>query len=364
MYIPFSTVKYIHSDIQNEILDKFKEIYSKNWFIQGEECKKFEEEFASWSGSGYCVGVASGLDALTLALKALNIGIDDEVIVPSNTFIATVLAITSVGAKPVLADPNQVTYNIDASIEKYITKKTKAIIAVHLYGQSAQMDEIMDLSRKYDLKVIEDCAQAHGACFKGKKVGTFGDIGCFSFYPGKNLGALGDAGAIITDNIKLADEIRALGNYGSDRKYHHILKGMNSRLDEIQAGFLRVKLKYVDKYNEERNAIANRYLNEIKNKKINLPQIGNDRNHVWHIFPILTEKREELRHYLLENQIETAIHYPIAIHNQPCYLADNLRHCKMAEKIASQELSLPLYIGMNDNEIDYVVDVINSFSDF
>jgi len=362
MNIPFSTLKYLHKDLEDEMFQKFKEIYESGWFIQGNEVRSFEDNFAKYIGTKYCVGVGNGLDAIKIALLALNIGDGDEVIVPSNTFIATVLAISQVGATPILVDPDMDTYNISyKNIQKNISNKTKAVIAVHLYGQSADMDEIIKICKDNNLYLIEDCAQAHGAIYKGNKVGSFGDISCFSFYPGKNIGALGDGGAIVTNNNDYESKIRALGNYGSDFKYHHIYKGINSRLDEIQAGFLNVKLKHIDEMINERCKIANRYLSEIKNKKVVLPLVKEDRNHVWHIFAIRTEKRDEFQKYLKKYGIDSSIHYPISIARQDAYKDDGLNILENADKIAQQELSLPLYYGMSDNEIDYVIDVINKY---
>ena len=362
MDIPFATFDRMHRAIEKEMLEIFERIYQKGWFIQGQECELFEQEFAAWNNSLYCVGVATGLDALTLALRALGIGPGDEVILPSNTFIATVLAVTQVGAIPVLVDPDPQTYNLNGEgIQEAITSKTKVIIPVHLYGQAAQMDVIMSIADKFGLFVVEDCAQAHGATFKGQKVGTFGDVGCFSFYPGKNLGALGDGGAILTRHKCLAERVKALGNYGSDKKYHHIYQGVNSRLDELQAGFLRLKLRHLDEYNEERDCIAKRYLQNIKNEKIKLPQIGVDRNHIWHIFAILCDERERLKKYLEQNGIHTVCHYPIAICDQPCYKEFQFPRQPIALSIAKQELSLPMFVGMTDDECSYVIDTINHF---
>ena len=363
MEVPFATFNVMHAALEKEMFDEFAKVYRKGWFIQGEECANFEKEFAAYLGINYCIGVATGLDALILALKALEIGPGDEVIVPGNTFIATVLAISYVGATPILVEPDAVTFNLSGeNLEEAITNKTKVILPVHLYGQTAEMDGIMKIADKYGLYVVEDCAQAHGALYKGKPAGTFGVIGCYSFYPGKNLGALGDAGAVVTDNKELADKVRALGNYGSDAKYHHIYKGVNSRLDEIQAAFLRIKLRHLDEYNAERNVIAKKYLASIHNPLISLPKIGADRTHVWHIFPVMCEHRDKLHDYLAEKGIGTVSHYPIAICNQVCYREDNLCHGPLTEKIAAQELSIPMYIGMKDEEIAYVVDALNSFS--
>ena len=274
MNIPFVTFLPMEKELNNALRDAFNRVFTRSWYIGGEEDKTFEEEFASYCGAKFCVGVGNGLDALMLALKALNIGDGDEVIIPSNTYIATALAVTYVGATPVFVEPDIRTYNIDPEkIEAAITKKTKAIMPVHLYGQACDMDPIMEIAKRYKIKIVEDCAQAHGATYKGRKVGTFGDAAGFSFYPGKNLGALGDAGAVITNNKDIADNIRALGNYGSDYKYHHIYKGNNSRLDELQAAFLAAKLPHLERMNEERRRIAASFTNGIRNSKIVTPFI-------------------------------------------------------------------------------------------
>jgi len=362
MKIPFATFDRMHGALKGEMLHKFEEVYDKGWFIQGEECRLFEEEFAKWNGAEYAVGVATGLDAIYLALKAIGVKQGDEVIVPSNTFIATALAVSYAGAKPILVDPDEKTYNLcGKGIEAVINDRTKAIIPVHLYGQTAEMDEIMELAHKYDLKVIEDCAQAHGATYKGKTAGTFGDVGCFSFYPGKNLGALGDGGAVITSDKDLADKIRALGNYGSAGKYNHIYKGTNSRLDEMQAAFLRIKLKHLKEYNTDRNATAQKYLKGINNPKIKLPIVGENRTHIWHIFAVMCDTRDDFKEYLHNNGIDTVCHYPKAIVDQKAYEEDKLTRTKMAEYIASHELSLPMYVGMTDKEVKYVIEVVNRY---
>lgn len=362
MKVPFSTFEYMHKEIESEVMHKFSEIYNKGWFIHGSECEAFEKEFAEFNGAKYCVGVGNGLEAIILALQALDIKTGDEVIVPSNTFIATVLAVSYTGATPVLVDPDPDTYNMSAKgLEEALSEKTKAVIPVQLYGQSSDMDEILDFAHKHSLKVIEDCAQAHGAEYKNKKIGTFGDIGCFSFYPGKNLGALGDAGAIITDNKELADKVRALSNYGSSVKYHHDYKGINSRLDEVQAGILRIKLKHLNDYNKFRNSVADKYLSGINNPKIKLPKVGKDRTHVWHIFAIMCNNRDELQSYLKDSGIETVCHYPISIADQKAYKDDNLVSLPLAKKISASELSIPMYYGMTDDEIQYVIDTINKF---
>ncbi|MBU3155335.1 DegT/DnrJ/EryC1/StrS family aminotransferase [Clostridium estertheticum] len=364
MNIPFVSFEPMHKEIEEEILNKFKEVYEKNWFIQGEEVMKFEEEFAEFCGAKYCIGCGNGLDALYLILRGYDIGEGDEVIVPSNTYIATALAVSYVGAKPVFVEPNLSTYNVNPGlIEKAITNKTKAIIAVHLCGQPADMDEINKIAKKYNLKVIEDSAQAHGALYKGKKVGSLGDASGFSFYPGKNLGALGDAGAVVTNNKVLADKIRAIENYGSDKKYHHIYKGTNSRLDEVQAAFLRIKLRNLDKWNEERRKIARKYIDGINNSKIIKPVEADYAKHVWHLFVVRTEQRDEFEKYLKVNGIGTTIHYPVPMHLQPAY--EELKISKgslpLAEKISNEVISLPIWYGMKDEEINYVIEKINNW---
>ena len=295
MKIPFVTFKPMEKELDTELRNAFERVFDRSWYIEGEEDKRFEEAFAEYCQVKHCIGCGNGLDALILALKALGVGAGDEVIVPSNTYIATALAVTYVGATPVFVEPHLDTFNMDASlIEKNISDKTKAIMPVHLYGQPADMDEIMKIANKYHLYVVEDCAQAHGALYKGKKVGSFGHAAGFSFYPGKNLGALGDAGAVVTNDDKLAEKIRALGNYGSDYKYHHIYKGNNSRLDELQAAFLSAKLPHLERMNEERRRIANRFLKEIHNDNVILPTVIPEVIPVWHIFGIRCKEREKL----------------------------------------------------------------------
>lgn len=364
MNIPFVSLEKMHSEIEKDILIKFQEVYRKNWFVHGEEVKKFEEEFASYCNAKYCVGCGNGLDALYLILRAYDIGEGDEVIIPSNTFIATALAVSYVGASPVLVEPNLETYNINTTlIENAVTERTKAIIAVHLYGQSADMDPIKEIARKYNLKVVEDCAQSHGALYKGIKVGSLGDAAAFSFYPGKNLGALGDGGAVITNDKQVLEKVRSIGNYGSNKKYNHIYKGTNSRLDEIQAAFLRIKLQSLDKWNDERRKIARKYLKEINNEKIIKPITAEFTSHVWHLFVVRTVYRDELIKFLEDRGIITNVHYPIAIHNQRAYKEIDLKNgtLELAEKIANEVVSLPLWYGMKEEEIDYVIKAINDF---
>lgn len=365
MKIPFVTFLPMHNEIRKELDDAYKKVIDTSYFIQGKECHRFEEEYASYCGTKYCVGVGTGLDAIYLILKALEIKKDDEVIVPSNTYIATALAVSFTGAKPVFVEPTIETYNIDVDrIEERITERTKAIIAVHLQGRAADMDEVNAIAKTHGLFVIEDAAQGHGTKYKGKKVGGLSDAAAWSFYPGKNLGALGDGGCITTNNKRIADKVRALGNYGSDYKYHHIYQGTNSRLDEMQAAFLRVKLPYLDKWNEDRKRIAKRYLTEIKNPLIKLPLSSDDEyEHIYHVFVIRCDKRDKLEKYLADNDIETVKHYPIPMHLQKAY--ENLRIVKgqlpIAEEISNTVLSIPMYYGMTEEEVNYVIKVINDF---
>ena len=334
------------------------------WYVLGHEVENFEKEFAEYLGARFCVGVNSGLDALTLTVRALNIGEGDEVIVQANTYIATVLAITENKATPIFVEPNEF-YNIDAEkIESAITPKTKAIMVVHLYGQATNMKKICAVAEKYNLPIIEDCAQSHGAKFDGKMTGTFG-VGCFSFYPTKNLGAFGDGGAVGTNDENFAQKIKMLRNYGSKIKYHNEIEGVNSRLDEIQAALLRTKLSHLDELNEERKKIAARYLNEIKNPKIILPKIREDCEHVWHQFVIRAKNRDDFQKYLEQNKIKTVIHYPIPPHLADCYKYLNHRcgDFPTAEKFADEVLSLPMFNGMTAEEISFVVDVINNYQE-
>lgn len=364
MKVPFASFKPLETELNEDIKNAFERVLNRSQYIKGEENENFENLFASYCTVKRCIGVGNGLDALKLALMAIDVKQGDEVIVPSNTFIATSLAVSSVGAKPIFVEPNINTFVLDPSlIEKKISSKTKAIIPVHLYGQPCEMDLILKIAHQYGLLVIEDCAQAHGALYKGKRVGSFGDIGCFSFYPGKNLGALGDGGAIVTNDDYLADKIKYLANYGSDKKYHHIYLGCNSRLDEIQAAILNAKLLHLDKINYARGLIAQKYLDGIDNSKIILPNVIKESVHVWHIFGIRTKERDRLETYLLENGVETNKHYPTPIHLQECYNYLNLSigDLPIAEEISNSELSLPLFYGMSDKEINYVVDLINTF---
>ena len=364
MKIPFVSFAPMQKELKEEMLAKFEQMYDNAYYIQGPEYNNFEKKFASYIGTKYAIGVGNGLDALMLILRAMNIGLGDEVIVPSNTFIATALAVTYVGATPVFVEPILEEYNINPSlIEDKITDKTKAIIAVHLYGQCSDMDKINEIAKKHNLKVIEDAAQAHGALYKGKKAGSLGDAAGFSMYPGKNLGALGDGGMVTTNNEELATKIAALACYGSDYKYHHIYKGVNSRLDEIQCGFLSIKLDHLDKWNKDRNRIAKMYLEGIKNPNIVLPVVNENNYHVWHIFAVRCDRRDELEKHLSAKGIGTNKHYPTPMHLQGAYADLNIKEgtLPLAEKISSTELSLPMYYGMTDEEVNYVIDAINEF---
>lgn len=348
---------------QEEFEKKAIEVLRSGWYILGDEVKKFENEFANYINASYCVGLASGLDALWIAFRVLGIGKGDEVIVQGNTYIASVMGITMNGATPVFVEPDEY-YNIDASkIEEKITNKTKAILVVHLYGQASNMEPIVDICKKYNLRLVEDCAQSHGAKYGGKTTGTFGDIGCFSFYPSKNLGAFGDAGAIVTDNPKIAEDVRVFRNYGSEKRYYNKVVGANSRLDEIQAGMLRVRLSHLDELAEEKKEICNRYLNEISNEKIELPQIRKNATHIWHQFVIKSKYRDELIEYLEDKNIGTIIHYPIPPHLSEAYSYLNIKEGELpiTENYAKSVLSIPLYNGMTNEEVDYVIDSINSF---
>ncbi len=351
-------------ELHDELHAAFDRVLANSWYIDGKEDAAFENAFATYCERRYAIGVGNGLDALMLSLKALGIDHGDEVIVPSNTYIATALAVTYVGAAPVFVEPDPDTYNMDpARIEEKITEKTKAIMPVHLYGQPCDMTPIMHLAKVHGLFVVEDCAQAHGAAYKGKKVGSFGDAAGFSFYPGKNLGALGDAGAVVTDNEALGAKIRALGNYGSDYKYHHIYQGNNSRLDEMQAAFLSVKLSCLDRVNADRRKTAQAYLDGITNRKLVLPKVMDDVEPVWHIFAVRCEERDALESYLKEKGIGVNKHYPIPMHLQKCYeeLGCKKGDFPIAEMISRTELSIPMYYGMTEAETDYVIDALNAF---
>ena len=348
---------------QDEFEERALKVLRSGWYILGNELKSFESEWASYIGAKHCVGLASGLDALWISFRILGILPGDEVIVSSNAYIACVMGITMNGGTPIFVEPDEYD-NIDADrIEEKITDRTKAILAVHLYGQCCDMDKIMKIAKKHGLKVVEDCAQSHGNYFKGKKAGTFGDIGCFSFYPSKGCGAFGDGGAIVTDSDELAEKFRVFRNYGSEKRYYNMVVGANSRLDEIQAGLLSVKLRHLDELNEERVRIAGRYTRELDNPCITLPKVRPGADSSWHQYVIHCDRRDELMDYLADREIDTIIHYPIPPHLQEAY--SYLGHKKgdfpIAERYADEVLSLPMYNGMSDDDQQRVIDAINSF---
>jgi dTDP-4-amino-4,6-dideoxygalactose transaminase len=365
--IKFLDLQKVNLAYQQEIEENLLRVFRKGWYLLGEEVKNFEEHLKAYTGSPNIVGVANGLDALRLILRAyIEMGVmqkGDEVIVPANTYIATILAISDNDLTPVLVEPDIHTYNIDISkIEEKITAKTKAIMLVHLYGRAVFSEEIYRLAKQYDLKIIEDNAQAIGAEWKGIKTGNLGDAAGFSFYPGKNLGALGDAGAVACKDDELASAIRAIANYGSHKKYVNLYKGLNSRLDEIQAAVLDVKLKYIDDDNARRREIAHRYISEIKNDHIVLPEIPKDDNeHVWHIFVVRTKERDKLQQYLKDNGIETLIHYPIPPHKQQTYKEWNDLSFPITEQIHREVLSLPMSPTLLENDLIYIINIINRY---
>lgn len=338
-------------------------VLASGWYVMGNELNKFEQEYANYTGTKHCIGVANGLDALWIGLKILGIQSGDEVIVQSNTYIATVMSITMNQATPIFVEPDEF-FNLDSkAIEAKITPKTKAIIVVHLYGQASNMTEIKKIAEKHNLKLIEDCAQSHGAHHGNKMTGSFGDIGCFSFYPTKNLGCFGDGGAITTNDDEIARKVRIYRNYGSEKRYYNQIIGTNSRLDELQAALLRVKLQYLDELNRKRNEIAHLYLNGIDNAYIQLPKVNTDCEHVWHQFVILSQYRNQLMEYLTSKDIHTIIHYPIPPHLSEAYQSLNFgKGCfPIAENYADEVLSLPIFDEMTLEEVNEVIEVINKF---
>jgi dTDP-4-amino-4,6-dideoxygalactose transaminase len=364
--IKFLDLQAINHQYKAELEEACSRVINSGWYISGTEVSAFEEKFASYCGVKHCVGVANGLDALILILRAYKelgkLKDGDEILVPANTYIASILAISANGLVPILIEPNEQTYNVDVSlIEQNLTPKTKVILAVHLYGQLADMPAIMNLAEMHNLLVIEDAAQAHGASIKGKKAGNWGHAAGFSFYPGKNLGALGDAGAVTTNDDALATMVRSLGNYGSEAKYHNAYKGINSRLDELQAALLSVKLKHLDAEIERRRAIANAFLNGIKNPKIKLPYIAYQKQHVWHLFVVQVKNRANFQSYLTEQGIQTVIHYPIPPHKQKAYSDLNHLNFPLTEKIHEQVISLPISPVLTDAEVHKIIDVVNGF---
>jgi len=348
---------------QEEFEQKALEVLRSGWYILGTELSLFEKEFAAYCGAEHCVGLASGLDALWIAFRVLGIGEGDEVIVQGNTYIASVMGITMNGATPVFVEPTENYYMDVEQIEQKITSRTKAILVVHLYGIPTPMEKIVHLCDKYGLKLVEDCAQSHGACYNGKMTGTFGDVGCFSFYPSKNLGAFGDGGAVVVRDEKLAEEVRVFRNYGSEKRYYNKVVGTNSRLDELQAGLLRIRLKYMDDITRERRMIAAYYNEYIINEKLILPKGKQYDDSVWHQYVIRCEERDTLAEYLKEKGIGTIIHYPIPPHLSEAYKYLNIKEGTLprTEQFAKTVLSLPMYSGMMKEEQDYIVDVINAF---
>lgn len=367
MRIPFLDISATYRELKSDIDRAIRDVLRKGIFILGENVKKFEEEFARYCGVRYCVGVGNGMDALELLLRAYNIGTGDEVIIPANTYIATSLVVNLVGATPVLVEPDEATYNINPKkIEKAITKKTKAIIPVHLYGQCANIKEIKPICKKYNLICIEDAAQAQGALHYGKRAGSLGDSAGFSFYPGKNLGAYGDAGAIVTSDKKVAEYVRIARNYGSEKKYYNMIKGFNTRLDEIQATVLRVKLKYLDEWNRRRQKIADYYLGNLnpqQNPDLILPKVGKGNKHIWHLFVVRTNKRAKFIKALDLNGIGWLIHYPLPLYKQKAYKESNhlSKNFPLSNRLSDEVISIPIGPHLTLNQAKYISKVVNAF---
>ena len=364
MRVPFLNLKELHGEYKNELIDQISSVLDGGDYILGEAVTKFESNWSEYTGAKYCVGVGSGLDALTLSLKALDIGYMDEVIVPAHTFIATWLAVSLVGATPMAVDVDSESKNICLeSILKHVTPSTKAIIIVHLYGQPAQIDEINKFAKANNIRVIEDAAQAHGAIYRDKKIGAHSDAVCWSFYPGKNLGAIGDAGGVTSNNHELIKKIRLLRNYGSEEKYIHEILGHNTRLDSLQAAVLNTKIKYLDKWNENRRKIARRYLSQIDNIFIEKPVVKEGSIPSWHLFTIQVSNRKKFSDYLEKNHIKTLIHYPILPLEQNCYryLHLNPDDYPISKKITREVISLPLDPYMSEEQTNYVIDIVNQY---
>ena len=360
--IKFLDLAKINNRFLNEINKRYADIQKDGVYLNSKQVSQFEENFAQYLGTKYCVSCASGLSALELIIKAYDFKDNDEIIVPANTYIATIMAIIHNNCTPIFVEPNQITMNIDVEkIEEKITSKTKAILVVHLYGQAVQMDKINKIAEKYHLKVIEDSAQAHGAEYKGIKTGNLGNISGFSFYPTKNLGSMGNGGCITTNDEELAKRIRILANYGAEIRNHNIYDGTNSRLDEFQAAILNIKLKYLDNDNNRRRQIATRYRNEIKNELINLPQTYDENAHVWHIFGVRTNNREHLKNYLEQKGIESLVHYPIPPHKQECNKKYSHLSLPITEEIHKNILSIPISPVLTDDEVDYIINTINNY---
>jgi dTDP-4-amino-4,6-dideoxygalactose transaminase len=362
MIIPFLPLNQINQNFAAELKYEFSKVLDSGWFILGEESTQFEAEFANYCGVKCCIGVANGLDALSLILRTMNIGPGDEVIAPANTFIASILAISSAGASPILVEPDVHTFNLDPElVEEKISRKTKAIMVVHLYGKLAPMNQIREISERYDIPIIEDAAQAHGALCSIGRAGSLGKAAGFSFYPGKNLGALGDAGCVTTNDPVFAEKLRAIRNYGSIERYKHLYMGTNSRLDELQAAFLRIKLRRLDEDNRKRRDIAKFYLENINNRFIQLPQTENDLSNVWHLFVIRCKDRMGLKQFLAERGIQTLIHYPTPPHLQAAYQQMNQMKLPITEQIHREVLSIPLYPGLTYESISTIVTHLNEW---
>lgn len=360
--IDFLNLQKINNRFKAQIMYGIENILDKGWYLQGEENQKFSINFAKYCGTKYALGVGNGLDALRLIIRGFGFGCGDEIIVPANTYIATILAITDNGCTPVLVEPDINTYNINVNlIEEKITSRTKAILVVHLYGQAVQMQKVWDLAKKYNLKVIEDAAQAHGAIYQDLRVGNLSDAAGFSFYPSKNLGCLGDGGAVTTSDEELFNKIKAIANYGSICKYHNIYKGLNSRLDEIQALVLNIKLFSLDNDNEQRRKIARYYKSHINNNLVILPKTYSDNAHVWHVFVVRVKNRAKFQIYLKNKGIMSLIHYPIPPHKQKAYQEWNQLSFPITEKIHDEVISLPISPVLTEDEVKYVVDVVNEW---
>lgn len=357
MTVQFLDLQAPYQELKHELDAAYRRVMASGWFVQGEELRAFEREYASYCGTKHCIGVGNGLDALHLILRAYGIGAGDEVIVPSHTFIATWLAVTHAGAVPVPVEPDDRYYTLDPlSIQKVINSRTKAIMPVHMYGQCADMDAINAIARDHGLRVIEDAAQSHGALYKGKRSGNLGDAAAHSFYPGKNLGAFGDGGAVTTNDDELADRVRMLSNYGARKKYQHQLPGFNSRLDELQAAFLRVKLRRLDAWNKKRATLAARYAERLRNIEMSLPQTREECSHVWHIFAVQVPKRDAVQERLAACGISTLIHYPVPPHLQDAYRYSGFKegNFPVSERLANSLLSLPMGPHVSEAEIDLV----------
>ena len=361
--IPFSELKTQYQNIENEIQEAFEQVFDSSWFVLGKNVEAFETEFASYCQAEYGIGVGSGTEALHLALLACDVQPGDEVITVANTAVPTISAISFARAKPVFVDIDPDSYTMNPNlIEAKITEKTRVILPVHLFGQPADMRPILDISKKYNLKVIEDACQAHGAEYDGKKVGALGDLGCFSFYPSKNLGAYGDGGMVVTNNPDLADRVWMLRNYGQRKRYYHDIKGFNSRLDELQAAFLRKKLNHLNQWNQRRRQLAQIYYDNLGGSIVK-PIEKDYANHIYHLYVIRCQRREELQGFLSENEIQTLIHYPVPVHFQPAYQDLNLKSGSLpiTEKYAAEILSLPMYPELKDDDVLFVADKINDF---